>query len=128
MRLKKIDYTGSNDGNVTTGIPNPILAEVDAPNNRVFTYNGFLGNRVINVVNMSTGGVINTITLPAGIQVSGPSVTAIKYDPINDWVYYVTNSNGGSATLNAVYRSKPDGTQNAALATGICHLAAMAGA
>jgi gliding motility-associated-like protein len=120
--LKKVDYTGSNDGNVTTGIPNPILAEVDAPNNRVFTYNGFLGNRVINVVNMSTGGVINTITLPAGIQVSGPSVTAIKYDPINDWVYYVTNSNGGSATLNAVYRSKPDGTQNAALATGIATL------
>jgi gliding motility-associated-like protein len=120
--LKKVDYTGSNDGNVTTGIPNPILAEVDAPNNRVFTYNGFLGSRVINVVNMGTGEVINTITLPAGIQVSGPSVTAIKYDPINDWVYYVTNSNGGSATLNAVYRSKPDGTQNAALATGIATL------
>ncbi|MBB5395746.1 S-layer family protein [Mucilaginibacter sp. AK015] len=115
--LKKIDYNGANDVNVTTGFPNPGLIEVDAPNNRIFTYNGFLGSRVINVINMTSGAVINTISLPSGIQVSGPSVTAIKYDPINDWLYYVTNSNTGTANdLNALYRSKPDGSQNTTLA------------
>jgi len=115
--IKKIDYTGSNDGNVTTGLPNSGLFEPDLPNNRAFVYNAFLGNRVINVINMTSGAVMNTITLPSGIQVSGPSVTAIKYDPINDWVYYVTNSNTGTANdLNAIYKSKPDGTQNTVLA------------
>ncbi|SDE51502.1 gliding motility-associated C-terminal domain-containing protein [Mucilaginibacter pineti] len=115
--LRKVDYNGSNDGVVTSSIPNPSLVEVDAPNNRIFAYSAFVGNRVINVINMTTGAVINTITLPAGIQVSGPSVTAIKYDPINDWVYYVSNSNTGTANdLNAIYRSKPDGTQNTVLA------------
>nr|WP_197486688.1 cadherin-like beta sandwich domain-containing protein [Mucilaginibacter sp. L294] len=115
--IKKIDYTGSNDANVTTGFPNPSLFELDLPNNRAFTFNGFLGSRVINVVRMTDGVVTNTISLPAAIQASGYSVTAIKYDPINDWVYYITNSGTGTANdMNAIYRSKPDGTQNTVLA------------
>jgi hypothetical protein len=115
--IKKIDYTGSNDANVTTGFPNPSLFELDLPNNRAFMFNGFLGSRVINVVRMTDGVVTNTISLPAAIQASGYSVTAIKYDPINDWVYYITNSGTGTANdMNAIYRSKPDGTQNTVLA------------
>ncbi|RYD96344.1 MAG: cadherin-like beta sandwich domain-containing protein, partial [Sphingobacteriales bacterium] len=121
--IKKIDYTGTGDASIVGGFPNPVLFELDIPNNRAFVYNGFLGSRVINVVNMSNGAVTNTITLPSGIQVSGPSVTSIKYDPINNWVYYITNSGTGVAgELNAIYRSRPDGTSNAALATNIALL------
>jgi gliding motility-associated-like protein len=121
--VKKIDYTGSNDVNVTTGFPNPALFELDLTNNRAFVYNGFLGSRVINVINMSSGAVTNTIALPSGIQVSGASVTAIKYDAINNWVYYITSIGTGVANdLNALYRSKPDGTQNAVVKTQIALL------
>ncbi|PAW93990.1 hypothetical protein CKK33_10980 [Mucilaginibacter sp. MD40] len=118
--LKRIDYNGSNETTVTSSIPNPVLVEVDAPNNRIFTYNGFLGSRTINVVDMTSGSVINQISLPSAINTTGYSVGAIKYDPINNWVYYTTNTGKGTAdAMNAIYRSKPDGSQNAALATSV---------
>jgi gliding motility-associated-like protein len=115
--VKKVDYNGSNDVTVTSSIPNPALVEVDAPNNRIFAYAAYANSRIINVLNMTTGALINTISVPEGIQTGSASVSAIKYDPINDWVYYITNSYTGTGNdVDAIWRSKPNGTQNTALA------------
>jgi hypothetical protein len=111
--INRMDYNGANTTLLANSFTNsPGLMEIDLPNNRAFVYEAFSASPPnglsIKVVNLTTGAV--TATIP--ITEATARCYAIKYDPINDYIYYVVaDSSPTVATANdALIKVKPDGT------------------
>lgn len=130
--IKRTNYNGT--GNVTLAhsfTNSPSLLALDLPNNRAFiSENYYLEdgsvpfNLSIKVINLSTNAVITTIPIPITARVG-----SIKYDPVNSYIYYVTqdikNADAATATSNdALIRVKPDGTGSTIIASSISKNAA----
>ncbi|WP_419788926.1 cadherin-like beta sandwich domain-containing protein [Mucilaginibacter sp. FT3.2] len=119
--INRMDYSGSNATLLANSFtPSPGIMEVDLPNNRAFVYEAFStsppNGLSIKVVNLTTGAV--TATIP--ITGTGARCYAIKYDPINDYIYYVVaDSSPTTATADdALYKVKPDGTGKTTVVSG----------
>ncbi|AYL96136.1 cadherin-like beta sandwich domain-containing protein [Mucilaginibacter celer] len=121
--ISRMGYDGASATALGSGFTNsPALLQVDLPNNRAFVYEAFSSspptNLAIKVVNLTSGAVITTIPL----ALTG-RIQSIKYDPINDYIYYVVQDatpTSASTTNDALIRVKPDGTGSTTLITGFC--------
>lgn len=121
--IVRMGYDGSGVTALGSSITNsPALLQVDLPNNRAFVYEAFSSappaNLAIKVINLTTGALIKSIPL----ALTG-RIQAIKYDAVNDYIYYVVQDaspTAASTTDDALVRVKPDGTGSTTLATGFC--------
>ncbi|QHS55839.1 hypothetical protein GWR56_09955 [Mucilaginibacter sp. 14171R-50] len=126
--IVRMGYDGSSATVLASSITNsPNLLQIDYANNRAFVYEGYQpdpipnpNNLAIKVINLTNGTVIRSIPL----AVLGRA-TSLKYDPVNDYIYYVTgdplSADAANATSNdALIRVKPDGTGSTILASGFC--------
>ncbi|WP_191174546.1 cadherin-like beta sandwich domain-containing protein [Mucilaginibacter rigui] len=121
--INRMDYNGANATLLANSFTaSPGLMEIDLPNNRAFVYEAFSttppNGLSIKVVNLTSGAV--TATIP--ITEATARCYAIKYDPINDYIYYVVADSGPtSATSNdALIKVKPDGTGKTVVISGFC--------
>jgi gliding motility-associated-like protein len=118
--LNRINQDGSNNTVLAASVAvNPSLMALDQANNRVFIYTFFNNSptNAIKVVNLTTGALINTITVPAS-----PGIFSMRYDPAGDYLYYITNDQNQNTTVaqDALCRMKADGTGNTVLIPSIC--------
>jgi gliding motility-associated-like protein len=120
--LYRVKADGSEGISLVSGIAySPTILQVDLPNHRAFVYETYSltppNGLSIKVIDLNTGAVTTTIpvTLTGRIQ-------SIKYDPVNDYIYYVVQDGTPStATANdALVRVKPDGTGSTTLISGFC--------
>jgi gliding motility-associated-like protein len=114
--LLRANYDGSSNTTVVSSIAvSPTYSALDLANNRIFVYEAIAANRSIKVLNASTGAVITSFAVLAGIN----NVNALKYDPINDYIYYLTTDGSAlsTAATDALVRVKPDGTGQTVIAS-----------
>ncbi|MES2063738.1 MAG: cadherin-like beta sandwich domain-containing protein [Bacteroidota bacterium] len=111
--INRMDYSGANATLLANSFTvSPALMAIDLPNNRAFVYEAFSASPPtglsIKVVNLTSGAVTATIPI-TGV---GARCYSVKYDPINDYIYYiVADSSPTTATTDdALYKVKPDGT------------------
>jgi hypothetical protein len=119
--INRMDYNGANATLLANSFTvSPGLMEIDLPNNRAFVYEAFSSSPPnglsIKVVNLTSGAV--TATIP--ITESTARCYAIKYDPINDYIYYVVADSGPTAASanDALIKVKPDGTGKTVVISG----------
>jgi gliding motility-associated-like protein len=114
--LLRVNYDGSSNTTVVSSIAvSPTYSALDLANNRIFVYEAIAANRSIKVLNASTGAVITSFAVLAGIN----NVNALKYDPINDYIYYLTTDGSAlsTAATDALVRVKSDGTGQTVIAS-----------
>jgi hypothetical protein len=121
--INRMDYNGSNATLLANSFTlSPGLMEIDLPNNRAFVYEAFSSTPPtglsIKVVNLTTGAVSATIP----ITESGARCYSIKYDPINDYIYYIVADSGptSSSVNDALIKVKPDGTGKTVVISNFC--------
>ncbi|MFD0763319.1 cadherin-like beta sandwich domain-containing protein [Mucilaginibacter lutimaris] len=119
--INRMDYNGNNAVLLANSFTNsPGLMELDLPNNRAFVYEAFSTSPPtglsIKVVNLSTGAV--TATIP--ITESTARCYSIKYDAINDYIYYLVADSGptGATANDALIKVKPDGSGKTVVISG----------
>ncbi|WP_295719297.1 cadherin-like beta sandwich domain-containing protein [Mucilaginibacter sp.] len=120
--IHSLDYQGGNKTDFASNFtPSPILLQVDLQHNRAFIYEAYTTtppNGIgIKVVNLTTGAIIKFITLTIPVRIQ-----SIRYDPVNDYIYYVTQdaTTSVAGTNDALWRVKPDGTGSTSLVSGFC--------
>jgi gliding motility-associated-like protein len=118
--LNRINQDGTNNTVLAASVAvNPSLMALDQANNRVFIYTFFNNSptNAIKVVNLTTGALINTISVPAS-----PGIFSMRYDPAGDYLYYITNDQNQNTQVptDALCRMKADGTGNTVLIPSIC--------
>jgi hypothetical protein len=119
--INRMDYNGANATLLANSFTvSPGLMEIDLPNNRAFVYEAFSSSPPnglsIKVVNLTSGAV--TATIP--ITESTARCYAIKYDPINDYIYYIVADSAptSSSANDALIKVKPDGTGKTVVISG----------
>jgi gliding motility-associated-like protein len=120
--IHSLDYQGGNKTDFASNFtPSPTLLQVDLQHNRAFVYEAYTTtppNGIgIKVVDLTTGAIIKFITLTIPVRIQ-----SIRYDPINDYIYYVTQDATPSVagTNDALWRVRPDGTGSTSLVAGFC--------
>ncbi len=119
--INRMDYNGANATLLANSFTvSPGLMEIDLPNNRAFVYEAFSSSPPtglgIKVINLTTGAI--TATIP--ITESTARCYSIKYDPINDYIYYVVADSSPTATSSndALIKVKPDGSGKTVVISG----------
>ncbi|MEB0302202.1 MBG domain-containing protein, partial [Mucilaginibacter sp. 5C4] len=119
--INRMDYNGANATLLANSFTvSPGLMEIDLPNNRAFVYEAFSSSPPtglgIKVINLTTGAV--TATIP--ITESTARCYSIKYDPINDYIYYVVADSSPTTTSSndALIKVKPDGSGKTVVISG----------
>jgi gliding motility-associated-like protein len=114
--LLRVNYDGSSNTTLVGSIAvSPTYSALDLANNRIFVYEAIASSRSIKVLNATTGAVITSFGVLAGIN----NVNALKYDAVNDYIYYLTTDGSAlsTAATDAVVRVKPDGTGQTVIAS-----------
>jgi hypothetical protein len=113
--LNRMNYNGSDTVTIKSSIStSPSLLAIDPAHNRAFVYQALVATASIKVVDLTTGNITASLS-------TSPGVIAIKYNPFDDYIYYLTSDANYQTTADndAVNRIKADGTNNAVLLKNI---------
>ncbi|MES2265635.1 MAG: cadherin-like beta sandwich domain-containing protein [Bacteroidota bacterium] len=114
--LSRVNYDGTSNTTIAGSIAvSPTYSALDLANNRIFVYEAVAAGRSIKVLNATTGEVTSSIAVLSGIS----NVNALKYDAVNNYIYYLTTDGSALSTTatDALVRVKPDGTGQTVLAS-----------
>ncbi|RYZ98429.1 MAG: cadherin-like beta sandwich domain-containing protein, partial [Sphingobacteriaceae bacterium] len=106
--LKRVDKDGSNDADVISSVAkSPSKVALDGNNNRVFIYEALNTEKSIKIFNLTTGAALGSIDVSYEVR-------GMVYDPVSDYLYYITEGgDGGKLSVgDAIYRVRGDGTGN----------------
>ncbi|MCS3732494.1 cadherin-like beta sandwich domain-containing protein [Mucilaginibacter dorajii] len=110
----RVGYDGTSASTLASSFTAlPTFTAYDFPGNRAFVYEGTANALQIRVVNLSSGTLTTTITVPT-------QVVALRYDAASGYIYYLTTASGSTlAAGDALRKVKPDGTGDALVLASI---------